>query len=85
MKRNNFNAVRCSHYPQSSWLYELCTLYGLYCVDEANIETHGMQPYVGRLADDPEWEDAFLLRLTRMVERDKNHACIIMWSLGNER
>jgi len=84
LKRNNFNAVRTSHYPQTPWFYELCTLYGLYVTNEANIETHGMKPYVGRLADDPLWKDAFMLRLTRMYERDKNHACIICWSLGNE-
>ena len=84
LKRNNFNAVRTSHYPQTSWFYELCTLYGIYVTNEANIETHGMKPYVGRLADDPKWHDAFMLRLTRMYERDKNHTCIICWSLGNE-
>lgn len=84
MKRNNFNAVRTSHYPHSSWFYELCTLYGLYVVDEANIETHGMIPYAGRLADDSDWESAYLQRVDRMIERDKNHACIIVWSLGNE-
>ena len=84
LKRNNFNAVRCSHYPHHPWLYELCTLYGLFVVDEANIETHGMKPYIGRLADDPTWEEAFMLRLTRMYERDKTHPCIIGWSLGNE-
>ena len=84
MKRNNFNAVRTSHYPHSSWFYELCTLYGLYVVDEANIETHGMEPYAGRLADDPDWESAYFQRVDRMIERDKNHACIIIWSLGNE-
>jgi hypothetical protein len=84
MKRYNFNAVRMSHYPQAPWVYELCSLYGLYVVDEANIETHGMKPYVGRLADDSKWEDAFMLRFTRMVERDRVHPCIIIWSLGNE-
>ncbi len=84
MKRNNFNAVRTSHYPQTHWTYELCSLYGLYVVDEANIETHGMEPYIGRLADDPAWHESFMLRLQRMVERDKNHPSIIAWSLGNE-
>ena len=48
MKRNNFNSIRTSHYPQASWFYELCTLYGMFVVDEANIETHGMKPYIGR-------------------------------------
>ncbi len=56
----------------------------MYVVDECNIETHGMTPYAGRLADDPEWEDALMLRLSRMVARDQNHACVVMWSLGNE-
>lgn len=84
MKRHNFNALRTSHYPQQPWLYELCSLYGLYVVDEANIETHGMKPYIGRLADDPSWRQAFLLRLRRMVERDKPHPSVVAWSLGNE-
>ena len=84
MKRNNFNAVRTSHYPQCPWFYELCNLYGLYVVDECNIETHGMKPYAGRLADDPLWEEAYMQRLIRMYMRDKVHPCIISWSLGNE-
>ena len=84
LKRHNFNAIRTSHYPQTSWFYELATLYGFYVIDECNIETHGMKPYAGRLADNDnnEWREAFMSRLTRMVERDKNHACIIGWSLG---
>lgn len=84
MKRNNFNAVRLSHYPQAPWVYELCTVYGLYVADEANIETHGMKPYIGRLADDPSWEDSFMLRFQRMYDRDRVHPCIVFWSLGNE-
>lgn len=83
MKQHNFNAVRCSHYPNHPLWYRLCDRYGLYVVDEANIETHGMQP-MGRLADDPQWFSAFSERVTRMVQRDRNHACIIIWSLGNE-
>lgn len=59
-------------------------VYGLYVVDECNIETHGMKPSVGRLADDPLWHDAYLQRLQRMYWRDRNHACIVAWSLGNE-
>jgi beta-galactosidase len=55
---------------------------GMYVVDEANIETHGMKPYIGRLADDRVWADSFMTRLTRMYERDKVHPCIIAWSLG---
>ncbi|OON39565.1 beta-D-galactosidase [Izhakiella australiensis] len=83
MKQHNFNAVRCSHYPNHPLWYKLCDRYGLYVVDEANIETHGMQP-MRRLADDPQWFAAFSERVTRMVQRDRNHACIIIWSLGNE-
>ncbi|CNF44219.1 beta-D-galactosidase [Yersinia enterocolitica] len=83
MKQHNFNAVRCSHYPNHPLWYRLCDRYGLYVVDEANIETHGMQP-MGRLADDPQWFSAFSERVTRMVQRDRNYPCIIIWSLGNE-
>jgi beta-galactosidase len=83
MKQNNFNAVRTAHYPNHPRWYELCDELGLYVVDEANIETHGMFP-MGRLASDPQWAGAFMSRYTQMVERDKNHACIIIWSLGNE-
>ena len=83
MKQNNFNAVRCSHYPHQPGFYRLCDRLGLYVVDEANIETHGMIP-MARLADDPQWAAAFLERMTRMVARDFNHPSIIIWSLGNE-
>jgi beta-galactosidase len=83
MKQNNFNAVRTAHYPNHPRWYELCDELGLYVVDEANIETHGMFP-MGRLASDPQWASAFMSRYTQMVERDKNHASIIIWSLGNE-
>ena len=83
MKRHNFNAVRCSHYPNHPELYRLCDRLGLYVVDEASLETHGMTP-MGRLARDPAWSNAFLERVTRMVARDFNHPCIIIWSLGNE-
>ena len=83
MKRHNFNAVRCSHYPHQTGFYRLCNRLGLYVVDEANIETHGMTP-MGALADDPAWAAAFLQRMTRMVARDFNHPSIILWSLGNE-
>lgn len=81
MKRNNINAVRCSHYPNDRRWYELCDYYGLLLYDEANLETHGVWD---RLTKDPLWESAFVDRAVRMVERDKNHACIIVWSLGNE-
>eukprot|EP00898_Chlorokybus_atmophyticus_P007068 jgi/Chlat1/7362/Chrsp59S06961 len=87
MKQNNFNAVRCSHYPNNQrrvgrW-YELCDEYGLFVVDEANIETHGMIP-MSRLSADPCWGKALVARCARMVRRDRNHCSIIIWSLGNE-
>ena len=83
LKQANINAVRTSHYPNQSRWYELCDRHGLYVIDEANIETHGMDPW-NRLCDDPEWTSALMARVTRMVERDKNHPSIILWSLGNE-
>lgn len=83
MKQHNFNAVRCSHYPNHPLWYRLCDRYGLYVVDEANIETHGMVP-MSRLADDPGWLPAMSERVTRMVIRDRNHPSVIIWSLGNE-
>ncbi|WKX25425.1 beta-galactosidase [Tatumella ptyseos] len=83
MKQHNFNAVRCSHYPNHPDWYDLCDQYGLYVVDEANIETHGMVP-MNRLSDDPGWLPAMMERVTRMVLRDLNHPSIIIWSLGNE-
>ncbi len=84
MKRHNFNAVRCSHYPNHPELYRLCDRLGLYVVDEANLETHGMTP-MGRLARDPAWSNSFLERVTRMVARDFNHPSIIIWSLATSR
>lgn len=83
MKQNNFNAVRCSHYPNTALWYQLCNRYGLYVVDEANIETHGMVP-MNRLSDDASWLPAYSARVTRMVQTNRNHPCIIIWSLGNE-
>lgn len=83
LKQNNFNAVRTAHYPNHPDWYELCDEYGLYVVDEANIETHGQFPMC-RLSGDTSWLNAYMRRMTRMVERDKNHASIIIWSLGNE-
>ena len=83
LKQHNFNAVRCSHYPNHPLWYRLCDQYGLYVVDEANIETHGMIP-MNRLSDDPVWFNAMCERVTRMVQRDRNHPSIIIWSLGNE-
>ncbi len=81
MKQFNFNAVRTSHYPNDPLWYDLCDEYGLYVIDETNIESHD---YAGTLCRDPRYASAFLDRVMRMVERDKNHACIIEWSLGNE-
>ncbi len=84
MKRSNINAVRTSHYPNDPRWYELCDEYGLYLVDEANIESHGMGYGARSLAKDPEWGPAHIDRIVRMVERDKNHPSVIIWSLGNE-
>ncbi len=86
MKQNNINTVRTAHYPNDSKWYELCDYYGLYVIDEANIESHGMGWAVeeNTIAKDTLWLDAHLDRIKRMVERDKNHPCIIIWSLGNE-
>lgn len=86
MKRNNFNAVRCSHYPPHPYWLQLCDTYGLYVIDEADLECHGFLS-VGnwtQISDSPEWEDLYIDRMIRMVERDKNHPSIIIWSLGNE-
>ena len=87
MKENNINAVRTSHYPNQERWYELCNEYGLYIIDEANIEAHGMQFHensYGHIANDPTWTAQWIDRGKRMVERDKNQPCIIMWSMGNE-
>ncbi len=84
MKRHNINAVRTSHYPNQPAWYDLCDRFGMYLVDEANIESHGMGYGEDTLAKKPEWRDAHLNRTMRMVERDKNHPAIIIWSLGNE-
>jgi beta-galactosidase len=84
MKRSNINAVRTCHYPNDPLWYELCDEYGLYVVDEADIESHGMGYGPKSLAKDPAWGPAHLDRVARMVERDKNHPSVIIWSLGNE-
>lgn len=85
MKQFNINAVRCSHYPNYSEWYELCNKYGLYVVDEANLESHGMEALdMDSLTRHPDWKVPFHERMERMVERDKNNTAIITWSLGNE-
>ncbi len=84
MKQFNLNAVRTSHYPNCERFYELCDKYGLYVTDEANIESHGMYYGEHSLAKNPEWEQAHVDRIKRMIERDKNHPCVVVWSMGNE-
>ncbi|MFV0565103.1 MAG: glycoside hydrolase family 2 TIM barrel-domain containing protein [Flavobacteriaceae bacterium] len=83
-KENNINAVRLSHYPRGSRFYELCDQHGIYVVDEANIESHGMYYGEHSLAKNPAWEKSHVERMVRMVERDKNHPSVIIWSMGNE-
>ncbi len=87
MKTHNINAVRTSHYCDDPRWYDLCDYYGIYLIDECDLETHGfgMQPeWRGNPTNNPEWEGACVDRMVRMVERDKNHPSIILWSLGNE-
>ena len=81
MKSHNINAVRTSHYPNDPRWYDLCDQYGIYLMDEANVETHGVG---GLLSNIPAWHTAFMERAIRMVERDKNHPSVVWWSLGNE-
>ncbi|MRZ30223.1 beta-galactosidase subunit alpha, partial [Paeniclostridium sordellii] len=86
MKQHNINAVRTAHYPNSHYLYELCDEYGLYVIDETDLECHGFEltgDYAW-ISDDPDWELAHVSRIERMMQRDKNHSSILMWSLGNE-
>ena len=87
MKQNNINSVRCSHYPNQEKWYEFCNEYGLYVINEANIEAHGMRFHnegYEKLTNDSSWTNQWLDRGMRMVERDKNQPSIIMWSMGNE-
>lgn len=93
LKQNNVNAVRTSHYPNNSWFYELCDQYGLMVVDEVNLEAHGLWEQVirGRRTiaeavpgDDPQWLPMLFDRAESMLYRDRNHPCIVMWSIGNE-
>lgn len=85
MKQNNLNAVRTCHYPNMWQWYELCSEYGLYVVDEANIESHGMEDHPeGTLANMEGWDIPFRERMGRMIARDRNFTCVVTWSLGNE-
>lgn len=92
MKRHNINAVRTSHYPNQNDFYALCDLYGLYVMDETNLETHGTWQRLGQVeadentlpGDRPEWRGAVLARAKAMLERDKNYPCVLIWSCGNE-
>ncbi len=86
-KQFNVNTVRCCHYPQQERFYELCDQYGIYVIDEVNIESHGMgydRRIGGTLANNLDFYEAHMTRTQNMFERDKNHACIVTWSLGNE-
>ncbi|MEO8596983.1 MAG: glycoside hydrolase family 2 TIM barrel-domain containing protein [Candidatus Solibacter sp.] len=85
MKQFNVNAVRTSHYPNSPAWYDLCDKYGIYVLDEANIEAHHYGNNTRNfLANSPDWQPAMLDRVERMVERDKNHPSVVIWSMGNE-
>ena len=98
MKQHNFNAIRCSHYPNAPYFYQLCDKYGFLVIDEADIEAHGpfeiyykddgfankSKHWNERIADNPAWEEAIVDRVQRMVQREKNRPCVVIWSMGNE-
>ena len=86
MKRHNINAVRTSHYPNDPRFYDLCDRYGLYVIEECDVECHGLMHAddINRLSDDPRWRATYVDRMRRMVQRDRNHPSVVMWSLGNE-
>ena len=92
MKRYNFNAIRTSHYPNAPWFVQLCDMYGFYVIAEADLESHGtisiyggtQERTPGLLVQNPQFEKAVMDRVRRCVERDKNSACVVIWSLGNE-
>ncbi|WP_024760560.1 glycoside hydrolase family 2 TIM barrel-domain containing protein [Streptomyces exfoliatus] len=86
MKRHNINAVRTSHYPPHPAFLDLCDTYGLWVIDEGDLETHGFEDlaWQGNPVDDERWTPALLDRAARLVERDKNHPSVVVWSLGNE-
>lgn len=83
MKRFNINAIRTSHYPQDDYFYELCNQYGIYVMDECNVESHGVRDK-DVPGDNPIWNVHVVDRMERMVLRDRNHPCVVIWSLGNE-
>lgn len=86
MKQHNINAIRTAHYPNSPYFYNLCDEYGFYVIGETDLECHGFEltKRFDWITDDKEWGKSFVSRIERMIQRDKNHPCIIMWSLGNE-
>lgn len=84
MKQHNINSIRTSHYPQSQLFYDLCDELGFYVINEANIESHGLGYGTENVAFNPDWDIAHLERTYQLVERDKNHPSVIIWSLGNE-
>ena len=84
MKQANINFLRTSHYPDREYLYELCDRWGIYVMDEANQESHGYGYANKVMGEDPDWKDAHVDRAVSLVQRDKNHPCVIMWSMGNE-
>jgi len=84
MKQHNINSIRTAHYPHDPYLYELCDRYGLLVIDEANVESHGMRYGAESLAKNPAWKKAHVQRCRSMIQRDKNHPSVVMWSHGNE-
>lgn len=91
MKTHNVNVIRTSHYPANPYLYYLCDLYGIYVIDEADLEAHGIIKLYAAgsesnrlIADNPDFLEAILFRERSLIERDKNHPCVIIWSMGNE-
>ncbi|MBR3086965.1 MAG: DUF4981 domain-containing protein [Kiritimatiellae bacterium] len=84
MKRHNINAVRTSHYPDDPRWYDLCDEFGIYLIDECDLETHGFGFNEGNITNNPDWEKACCDRMERMVSRDRNHPSVLIWSLGNE-
>ena len=83
-KQHNINTIRTAHYPHDEYFYDLCDEYGILVIDEANVESHGMRYDADTLAIKPEWRDQHVERARNMVERDKNHPCVVIWSHGNE-